>query len=193
MRNLRIKSFATGGLLLFLGLFVVKVSAQHESDYIRALASHLGGETEVVVTSGRVDIVTDHYAIEVERANKWKNSIGQALWYGLQMNRSAGVILIMEDNRDFKYVQQLQSALDHGGLGSTIRVWVYPIDFPTVRVSGTEAATQNMSSTPETEGSDEYWLTTNSNKRHRSDCRWFRTSKGRLCTSAEGIPAQCCH
>lgn len=193
MRKAQIWYFATGSLILFLSLFVADLSAQSEADYVRALATHLGGAREVTVPSGRADIVTDDYAIEVEWAYKWKNSIGQALWYGLQTNRSAGVILIMKDNGDFKYVQQLQSALDHGGLGNTIRVWVYPIDFPTVQLKDAKAAPQSLMATPEETGSGQYWLTTNSNKRHRSSCRWFRNSKGRLCTSAEGVAAQCCH
>jgi len=50
------------------------------SDYIQLLN---GGQREVSVASGRVDILTKEYAFEIERAAKWKDSIGQSLWYGL--------------------------------------------------------------------------------------------------------------
>ncbi len=68
-------------------------SAQSEASYIEALATQLGAQAEVAVTSGRVDIETATHAMAVERAHKWKESIGQALWYGLQRNKQPGIIL----------------------------------------------------------------------------------------------------
>jgi hypothetical protein len=44
---------------------------------------------EVTVPNGRVDIVGKHYATEVEFADKWKQAIGQALWYALQTRKLA--------------------------------------------------------------------------------------------------------
>jgi regulator of replication initiation timing len=45
-------------------------------------------------------------------------------------------------------------------------------------------------------GSDQkaltHWLTTSSNKRHNSNCRWFKNSKGRPCRADEGIPCKIC-
>jgi len=64
--------------------FSLTCPAQYESDYVREIVKYLGGEREVSVTSGRVDILNDTHAIEVEFANKWKNSIGQSLWYSQQ-------------------------------------------------------------------------------------------------------------
>ncbi|PHK97347.1 hypothetical protein CGL56_16200 [Neolewinella marina] len=161
---------------------------QSEADYVRALAQSLGGRTEVAVTSGRVDILTDDYAIEVDWAPKWKESVGQALWYGLQSNRRAGIILILRDAGDYKYFLQLNSALAHGGLEGKIRTWVYPNDFPEIG-PGTRAAAP-----PPGEATDQqYWLSTNSRKRHRRGCRWFAESRGRYCTAEEGVAAQCCH
>lgn len=37
-----------------------------------------------------------------------------------------------------------------------------------------------------------HWLTTSSNKRHNSSCRWYRNSKGRPCRADEGIPCKIC-
>jgi Tfp pilus assembly protein PilV len=37
-----------------------------------------------------------------------------------------------------------------------------------------------------------HWLTSSSNKRHNSSCRWFKTSKGRPCRADEGIPCKIC-
>ncbi|THH36412.1 hypothetical protein [Neolewinella litorea] len=170
-------------------LFVLPVclTGQSESDYTRALARSLGGRTEVSVTSGRVDILTDVHAIEVDWAPKWKESIGQALWYGLQTNRRAGIILILRDPGDRKYFIQLNAALTHGGLEGKIKTWVYPDDFPDITPESRAAA-------PEQPAADQqYWLSTNSGKRHRRGCRWFAESRGRYCTVEEGVAAQCCH
>lgn len=53
----------------------------YERAWVDALALHLGGETEVVIELGRVDVVTDELAIEVDRPHKWKEGLGQALYY----------------------------------------------------------------------------------------------------------------
>lgn len=178
-------------LLAFLCFLFVGASlnAQSETDYSAAIAAHWGARTEVPVTSGRVDILTEQYAIEVEWANKWKDGIGQALWYGLQTNRAAGIILIVRSSGDYKYFLQLNSALRHADLQDRIRVWQYPKDFPGVDVNAP------LRTVPETDNSatGSYWLSTNSNKRHRSSCRWYAKSKGRYCTATEGTPAGCCY
>ena len=173
-------------VLLFCG---GTAAAQSEADYVSAIARHWNdARTEVPVTSGRVDILTATYAVEVDWANKWKQSIGQALWYGLQTNRAAGIILLLRSEADYKYYLQLNSALDHGGLTGKIKVWLYPRDFAGVSVTAPRARALDP---PEGEG--QYWLSVNSNKRHRSSCQWFRRSKGRLCTASEGTAARCCH
>ena len=168
-------------------LLCAPLSAQHESTYISALAKHLDAKREVPVTSGRVDLVTATHAIEVERAEKWKNSIGQALWYGLQTNRRPGIILIITEPANRKYAIQLGSALDYAGLSDKIQVWLYPDDFPTV-----EAQLSSLNKKPV--GEQLYWLNTSSGKRHTQFCSHFKaTSRGRLCTVAEGEPAGSCH
>ncbi|TXF90842.1 hypothetical protein FUA23_05225 [Neolewinella aurantiaca] len=178
--------FSILGLLLF---SLSLLSAQREADYIDALALHLGAQKEVAVTSGRVDLETATHAIEVERAPKWKNSIGQALWYGLQRNKQPGIILLVESPAQRKYAIQLGSALDYAGLGNSITVWLWPDDFPGVEPRAAAASEQQQPAA----GTGQYWLNLNGNKRHKSSCRWFKnTAKGRLCTADEGVAAGCC-
>lgn len=64
------------------------IKRPRESHYRDALAKSLKekGEavrTEVVCKGGRCDIVTPTRAIEVDRASKWHESIGQACHYAL--------------------------------------------------------------------------------------------------------------
>ena len=46
----------------------------------------------------RVDILTQHYAIEVDFEKKWYEAIGQALHYELLTNLIPGIVLIIDDN-----------------------------------------------------------------------------------------------
>lgn len=173
-------------LLVFLGSYVFLNAQPYERDYQLMIQQQMGGQMEVNVDGGRVDLLTDEYAIEIEFANKWKQSIGQALWYGLQTNKTPGIILIKrEGHNDNKYIIQLGSALSYAGL-SSVRVWVWPDDFP----GATSAVSQaRQLSSP----AGEYWLNTNSNKRHNAGCRNFNnTTRGRFCTATEGDACGIC-
>ena len=63
-----------------------------ESHYRDALVYDLrvfgcSAEKEVKCDGGRCDILTDKYAIEVDRARKWHEAIGQAVHYSIALNR----------------------------------------------------------------------------------------------------------
>lgn len=51
------------------------------------------GATEVRIPGGRVDILNDEYAIEVDRAGKWHEAIGQALHYANATGRKPAIAL----------------------------------------------------------------------------------------------------
>lgn len=102
------------------------LSEGNYSDYIQSL---IGGEREVSIKSGRVDLLTSTHAYEIERANKWKQSIGQSIWYGLQTNKKPGIILLVIKKTDYKYFVQLNSALNYAGLSDNIDVFEFPKDF----------------------------------------------------------------
>lgn len=50
----------------------------------------------------RVDILTDELAIEVDWARKWPEALGQAIFYGIQSDRSPAVILLLESGMGAK-------------------------------------------------------------------------------------------
>ena len=116
-------------ILAFCIGFIPLNAQRSEADYSELINLELQGRREVTVTSGRVDILTDTHAFEVEWANKWKHAIGQALWYGLQTTTKPGIVLIMRDNNDYKYYIQLNTALEYAGLQDRIEVLLYPRDF----------------------------------------------------------------
>lgn len=74
----------------------------HESDWSEALAAVLSGRTEVATEHGRVDVLTDRFAIEVDRLVKWHESIGQASHYASTTKKRPVVALIIlpSDNAD---------------------------------------------------------------------------------------------
>jgi hypothetical protein len=55
----------------------------------------------------RVDIVTDTFAIEVDFAHKWAESVGQALYYNIELNKKAGVLLLVDGRKNERYVKRL--------------------------------------------------------------------------------------
>jgi hypothetical protein len=120
-------------ILLFLTFNVIEGFSQsndwnenEHADFIQAL---IGGEREHSVESGRIDLLTDEYAFEIEWANKWKDAIGQAIWYGLQTNKKPGIILLLKSKENYKYYIQLNSALTYANLNERIVVFLYPNDF----------------------------------------------------------------
>ena len=75
------------------------------------------GQVEVVLPDKtRCDCLTDNHAIEFDFGNKWAESIGQALYYAIQTGKRAGVVLILEKQKDYKYWIRLNTVIEHYGL-----------------------------------------------------------------------------
>lgn len=82
-----------------------------------------GGQAEVRLPDGtRCDCLTDTHAIEFDFGNKWAESIGQALYYGIQTGKKPGVVLILESQKDYKYWIRLNTVIQHYGIG--IDAWM---------------------------------------------------------------------
>lgn len=65
----------------------------------------LTGRERVLIDGTRVDILTEHWAIEIDWAHKWAEAIGQAQFYAKMTERRPGIILLCEDmDNDMKYV-----------------------------------------------------------------------------------------
>lgn len=98
-------------LLIFLICLIFCADASGafpEFAYRDAWCAKNGGITEVVLSGGsRVDCLTETHAVEVEFARKWKESIGQALYYAKKTDRAPGIVLIKERPEDQKYLGRL--------------------------------------------------------------------------------------
>ena len=73
------------------------VRKYNEAMYVDVWCKAQGGMQEFVNSDyTRVDCLTAHHAVEFDFANKWAESIGQALHYQCMTGKRAKVVLILE-------------------------------------------------------------------------------------------------
>ncbi len=116
-------------LILILNLFSISAFAAtpknhkfYEKDYQNYWCGANGGVTEVILPDKvRVDCVTKTHAVEFDFAKKWAESIGQSLYYGEQLNKKAGIVLISENGQsDEKYIKRVKSVANY----HNIDLWI---------------------------------------------------------------------
>jgi len=82
---------------------------KNEKYYQTIMCNKLGGKIEYVLfDKTRVDCLTKKYAIEVDWAKKWAESIGQSLYYAEITHKKPAVGLIVGDSKDQKYLKRLK-------------------------------------------------------------------------------------
>lgn len=83
-----------------------------EKTYQQVFARGAGGEVETVMPDGsRCDVLTPTHAIEVDFAPKWCEAIGQSLFYGIQTNRKPGILIILENPDDRRFLIRLGTVI----------------------------------------------------------------------------------
>lgn len=188
-------------ILLYIGFAAHAVSAWDwyqfdlpsggaEATWRDALATELGGRTEVRVDGGRIDVLTDTYAIEVEWQHKWHEGLGQALHYADQTGKQGMLALVSyaqgldrlhERSRErFDMVEKLCAK-------NGVKVVVlFPAQAEVEKEEGTGTRAPS-----ETRG--RYWLNTRTGVRHRPGCRFYEsTGDGYHCGPEEGKPCSLC-
>ena len=75
-----------------------------------------GGKLEVVVSAGRVDILTDEYAVEVDKVTKYKEGIAQALRYAKATSKKPLLALYIDGHKNGhkKFIEAIVEADKHG-------------------------------------------------------------------------------
>ena len=104
-------------LLTLIFFSCAQATAKHlhlEKEYQKAYADRIGGIVEYQLPDHtRVDILTPIYAIEVDFAQKWAESIGQALYYAIRTERKPAVLLILENPlKEYKYLLRLRTVAE---------------------------------------------------------------------------------
>lgn len=116
-------------LFVILSLWMTNAHAANlfpESRYQEAWCNRAGGVMEYRLDDGtRVDCMAGEYAVEVDFAPKFYEAIGQSLFYALKTGRQAGIVIILENGTDGKYMDRLYSVAK----AERIRVWtITPAD-----------------------------------------------------------------
>ena len=94
-----------------------------ERYYQNIWCAEQSGQAEVILPDRtRCDCITATHAIEVDFAGKFYEALGQALHYAMFTGKKAGIMLIIEQETDFKYLDRLNAIVAHYGL--PISVWI---------------------------------------------------------------------
>ena len=94
--------------LFSVGCFNLNVKEHNEHYYQIQLCNNLNGKMEYVLKDKtRIDCLTDKYAIEVDFAKKWAESIGQSLYYAKMTDKKPAVALIVGE-KDNRFIQRLE-------------------------------------------------------------------------------------
>jgi len=97
------------GILFFGCSNYDKVTKHNEKYYQTQLCNRLNGVMEYRLKDRtRVDCLTSEYAIEVDWAKKWAESIGQSLYYAQMTNKTPAVGLICGEN-DTRFLKRLKT------------------------------------------------------------------------------------
>lgn len=79
-----------------------------------------GGIAEVILPDRtRVDCLTETHAVEVDFARKWAEAVGQALYYSQATGRAPGILLIIEEEGDERFLERLLKVTERLG----VAVW----------------------------------------------------------------------
>ena len=182
-----------------------RVAAQSysESDWQTAFNSKVAcGRMEVQYPTGRIDILTDEYAIEVDHVRNYLAGIKQALQYAAAAKRNPGLALFLDGSEDT--VQALDAARKLC-TESDVRFWlineyvsvndlVAQKGITTEPVQGRASSISSQTATERVQTIRKtHWLNTSSGVRHNKSCRWFgNTKNGRYCRPDEGRACKQC-
>lgn len=159
------------------------------------LAEELGGQHEVPVEGGRIDVLTDTQAIELDWPHKWHEGLGQALHYadatGKQgvlalISYSQGPESLREDSR--KRMDMVERICAKSGIKLIVLFPAQPKAYgtPATNVLADLKRAHDLAST-------NFWLNTKTGLRHREGCRYYGIGKyGRPCGEKEGKPCALC-
>ncbi len=165
-------------------------SGSKEAAWRDALAAELGGLAEVSIEGGRIDVLTDDLAIEVDWQHKWHEGLGQALHYADATERDGAVALIAyglgPDRLQERSLHRLDM-VERLYRKSDIRLIVLfpgkPREDKGIRSDFTRPARTNAPC----------WLNSKTGVRHNPGCRFYEnTGEGYHCGSNEGKACSVC-
>jgi len=160
------------------------------------------GRLEVEIATGRIDILTETHAIEVDHARNYRAAIKQALQYSAETRKKPGVALILDGVQDtLQAVQAGKKLAEEAGVTFWLINEYVSVNDLVDQKSGTATLAPQTTASPKVEEKtsgvqkieQQYWLNTKSGVRHNRSCRWFgNTTNGRPCRPDEGRACKQC-
>ena len=160
-----------------------------EAQWRDALMNELGGQHEVVVEGGRIDVMTGSEVYELDWPHKWHEGLGQALHYADATGRKPVLALISYSQGPDKLqpasVERFNMVERICAKQGVRLVILFPSQ-PKAHGIDTKQPAQVDQST-------NYWLNTRTGMRHHLGCRYYgKGLEGRACGSDEGKPCSIC-
>lgn len=100
-----------------------KCTQAAEVDYQRVWCNVNNGKMEVSVPGGRIDCLTERYAVEFGFASKWKEDLTQARWYSLKTGKIPAYAIIVGPG-DQKYLEYIEDYLN--GHDEYVKIIIIP-------------------------------------------------------------------
>ena len=86
----------------------IVIKKYNETYYRNIFAKKIKGKTKTILNDKTyVDIVTDKNVIKVIFANKWAEGIGHALYYSEMTYKKPGILILIRNKYDVKYINKL--------------------------------------------------------------------------------------
>jgi len=99
-------------IAIFVAILMTSLHAKHlhyESVYQEKFCNKYDGVMEYELKDKtRVDCITEEFAIEVDFAKKWAESVGQSLHYSLMTGKKPAIVIIQEVRKDNHYIGRLK-------------------------------------------------------------------------------------
>lgn len=96
---------------------------EHERVWSDALAARWKGAREVRVAHGRADVVSEGWAVEVDRLGNWHEGLGQAAHYGYALGKEPVLALIVPELPVGEHRALIENAAGKSGVRV---VWLLP-------------------------------------------------------------------
>ena len=122
-RRPRVALVALATAVVLFSCQAARAGHDHPEKHYQAIwCAEAGGALETTPRPGlRVDCETATHAVEFDFAAKWAEAVGQSLAYAGATGKRAGIVLILEQAGDSRFLDKLRVTIASGGL--PIDVW----------------------------------------------------------------------
>lgn len=159
-----------------------------EAAWRDALAAELKAQHEVRIEGGRIDVMTDTEAIELDWPHKWHEGLGQALHYAAATDKKPVLALISYSQGPDRLRPQSRDRFDMVEKYCSKNGVRLIVLFP----SQPREHDHDEPAAPAAESTN-YWLNTGTGIRHHEGCRYYQSSlEGRACGADEGRACSVC-